>query len=209
MCYGKEATLIIQQRLTLSDRKVVQAIAEGPYLQYFIGLPRFQSKTPFRPSLLVEFRKRLNSDILEKCNEVIIRALQEAEQKAKESAPKKRGRKPAVEAPDENGNLGAAILDATCAPSYIRYPQDFSLLNEAREKLEGMIDWFYKKYDLDKKPRTYRRVARKVYLELAKSKKRTKSKIRATVRKMLGYVKRDLGYIETYMADGYAMTDKK
>ena len=31
------ATLIIQQRLTLSDRKVVQAIAEGPYLQYFIG----------------------------------------------------------------------------------------------------------------------------------------------------------------------------
>ena len=203
------ATLIIQQRLTLSDRKVVQAIAEGPYLQYFIGLPRFQSKAPFRPSLLVEFRKRLNSDILEKCNEVIIRALHEAEQKAKESAPKKRGRKPAVEAPDENGNLGTAILDATCAPSYIRYPQDFSLLNEAREKLEGMIDWFYKKYDLDKKPRTYRRVARKVYLELAKSKKRTESKIRATVRKMLGYVKRDLGYIETYMADGYAMTDKK
>jgi len=93
--------------------------------------------------------------------------------------------------------------------SYIRYPQDFSLLNEAREKLEGMIDWFYKKYDLDKKPRTYRRVARKVYLELAKSKKRTESKIRATVRKMLGYVKRDLGYIEAYMADGYAMTDKK
>ena len=201
--------LIIQQRLNLSDRRLVQAITEGPYLQYFIGLPRFQNKAPFQPTLLVGFRKRLNREILEKCNEVIIRALQEAEEKAKAAAPKKRGRKPADEKPDENGNLGTAILDATCAPSYIRYPQDFSLLNEAREKIEGMIDWFYKTYGFDKKPRTYRRVARQDYLELAKCKKRTESKIRATVRKMLGYVKRDLGYLAGYMSEGYAMTDRK
>ena len=201
--------LIIQQRLNLSDRKVVQAITEGPYLQYFIGLPRFQSKAPFQPTLLVEFRKRLNQEIIEQCNEVIIQALQEAEEKAKAAAPKKRGRKPADEKPDENGNLGTAIIDATCAPSYIRYPQDFSLLNEARVKLEEMIDWFYKRYGFDKKPRTYRRIARQDYLELAKCKKRTESKIRATVRKMLGYVKRDLGYLEGYMSEGYAMTDRK
>lgn len=30
---------------------------------------------------------------------------------------------------------GTLMLDATCAPSNIRYPQNFSLLNEAREKL--------------------------------------------------------------------------
>ena len=190
-------TLIIQQRLTLSDRKTTKAIEEGPYLQYFIGLPRFQNKAPFQPTLLVEFRKRLTPEIMEKCNEIIIRALKEAEQRAAEAAPKKRGRKPAEEVPAENGNLGTAILDATCAPSYIRYPQDFSLLNEAREKLEGMIDWFYKKYGFDKK------------LALAKSKKRTASKIRATVRKMLAYVKRDLGYLAGYMSEGYAMTDRK
>ena len=170
--------LIIQQRLNLSDRRLVKAIIEGPYLQYFIGLPRFQSEAPFQPTLLVEFRKRLSPEILERCNEVIIRALREADEKAKEAAPKKRGRKPEEEIPDENGNLGTAILDATCAPSYIRYPQDFSLLNEARVKLEGMIDWFFKTYGFDKKPRTYRRVARKDYLELAKCKKRTDSKVR-------------------------------
>ena len=202
-------TLIIQQRLTLSDRKTVKAIEEGPYLQYFIGLPRFQNKAPFQPTLLVEFRKRLTPEIMEQCNELIIQALEKAAQKAKETAPKKRGRKPAEEVPDENGNLGTAILDATCAPSYIRYPQDFSLLNEAREKLEGMIDWFYKEYGFDKKPRTYRRIAHRDYLELAKCKKRTDSKIRATVRKMLAYVKRDLGYLEGYMSEGYAMTDRK
>ena len=201
--------LIIQQRLNLSDRRLVKAIIEGPYLQYFIGLPRFQSEAPFQPTLLVEFRKRLSPEILERCNEVIIRALREADEKAKEAAPKKRGRKPEEEIPDENGNLGTAILDATCAPSYIRYPQDFSLLNEARVKLEGMIDWFFKTYGFDKKPRTYRRVARKDYLELAKCKKRTDSKVRATVRKMLGYVKRDLGYLESYMSEGYAMTERK
>ena len=165
-------SLIIQQRLTLSDRKTAKAIAEGPYLQYFIGLPRFQNEAPFQPTLLVEFRKRLTPEIMEQCNEIIIQALEEAEQKAKEAAPKKRGRKPAEETPDENGNLGTAILYATCAPSYIR-------------------------------------VAHQDYLELAKCKKRTEAKIRATVRKMLAYVKRDLGYLEGYMSEGYAMTDKK
>ena len=44
------------------------------------------------------------------------------------------------EAPAESAdNSGTLILDATCAPSNIRYPQDFSLLNEAREKLEKII----------------------------------------------------------------------
>lgn len=36
------------------------------------------------------------------------------------------------------------MLDATCAPSNIRYPQDYSLLNEAREKLEHIQTGFVK-----------------------------------------------------------------
>ena len=37
----------------------------------------------------------------------------------------------------ENGtNSGTLILDATCAPQNISYPQDVNLLNEAREKLK-------------------------------------------------------------------------
>jgi hypothetical protein len=38
------------------------------------------------------------------------------------------------------GNKGTLILDATCAPADIHFPTDTSLLSEAREKLEGMID---------------------------------------------------------------------
>ena len=48
--------------------------------------------------------------------------------------------KQAAEAPDEYGNVGTGILDATVSPSNICYPRDFSLTNEAREKLEAMID---------------------------------------------------------------------
>lgn len=77
---------------------------------------------------------------------------------------------------------GTLMLDATCAPSNIRYPQDFSLFNEAREKLETIIIRFCKSYGFSR-PRMYRKQARKNYLALAKAKKRSTKKIRATIRK--------------------------
>ena len=83
------------------------------------------------------------------------------------------------------------ILDASCAPSNIKYPQDFQLLNEGREKLESIIDRFCKDYSLAK-PCMYRKEARKNYLKLEKSKKRSTKKIRATIHKQLGYVIRNL-----------------
>ena len=54
-----------------------------------------------------------------------------------------------LEVPDGTAlpdNMGTLILDATCSPSNIRYPQDFSLLNEDREHLEGIIDYFNDTY---------------------------------------------------------------
>ena len=51
-------------------------------------------------------------------------------------------------------------------------------------------------------------MARKEYLALAKSKKRTEKKIRATIRKQLGYVRRDLEYLGDYMEAGYALPSK-
>ena len=38
------------------------------------------------------------------------------------------------------GNSGTMIVDATCKPPNIRYPQDVSLLNEARENAEKLLD---------------------------------------------------------------------
>ncbi len=44
---------------------------------------------------------------------------------------------------------------------------------------------------------------------LRNAKKRSTKKIRKTIRKQLGYVNRDLGYLEQYMSEGYAPTSKE
>ena len=47
------------------------------------------------------------------------------------------------DAADHQGHRGQLIVDVTCAPADIRYPTDVSLLNEAREKTEELIDAFH------------------------------------------------------------------
>ena len=150
--------LIIQKRKKLSDRDVIKEIQENPYLQYFLGMEKFSHQAPIKPSVIVSFRKRLTADYLMEVNEYIL----EISGVTKEHEPKNESKnaKAANTRSDDIENLGTAILDATCSPSNIRYPQDFSLLNEAREKLEDMIDYFHKNYHPWDKPRTYRRIAR-------------------------------------------------
>lgn len=68
-------------------------------------------------------------------------------------------------------NQGTLIVDATCAPSQIKYPRDMELLNEGREKLKKIIDHLHDPKTDGKKPRTYRHRARKQYLNIARCKK--------------------------------------
>ncbi len=62
-------------------------------------------------------------------------------------------------------------MDATVAEQAIRYPTDLSLLNEAREFSERIIDKLYPQTGLRKKPRTYRQQAHKAYLGLVKQRR--------------------------------------
>ena len=64
---GKESS----SEYKYSDRELVEQIKENPYYQYFIGLPGYEYKAPFAPSLLFEFRKRLNEQVLAEINEMI------------------------------------------------------------------------------------------------------------------------------------------
>lgn len=191
-------SLIIQKRKKLSDRQLVKEIGENPYLQYFIGCENFEHKCPFTAPLLVLFRKRMSTEVLIDVNNLFLESAGCSSEHADD---------PQNTAGDETENLGTQILDATCSPSNIEYPQDFALLNDGRVKLEEMISWFCKRYGLTK-PRTYKIVARKEYLALAKAKKRPAKKIRAFIRKHLGYLRRDIGYLEKFMSDGYAMSSK-
>jgi hypothetical protein len=42
-------SLIIKERCCFTDRETVEQITENPYLQYFIGLEKYQLEPPFDP----------------------------------------------------------------------------------------------------------------------------------------------------------------
>jgi len=189
-------SFIIQQRMGFSDRDLVKQIQENPYYQYFIGLESFQHIPPFVPTLLVEWRKRINVSFVIKANDALCDAM-----------PKERRNKKSFGLSSRGTLVATQVCDATVAPQNIRFPQDTSLLNEARTKLEKMIDWFCSQYGLEK-PRTYRKVAHKEYLAFAKSKKPSIDRIRQTIRQQLGYVNRDMKYVDDFIRQGYDLDSK-
>lgn len=197
--------LIIQTKFQFADRELVEQITENPYLQYFIGLPGYQEEAPFDASTLVLFRKRITAEIPMEANKYL---LAHKEDGKNDNPPPSAGGSDTPDISKEDGNKRTLTLDATCAPVNIRYPQDISLLNEAREKLKAIIYRFCKSYGLPL-PRRYRRRARKDYLAFAKSRKHSAENIRKELRKQLGYVARDIRYLDGFMSRGYAMTDKE
>ena len=64
--------LIIKARLGLTDEELVKQIKENPYLQFFIGLERFQYSPPFDPTTQACFRKRFPESVVNECNERIV-----------------------------------------------------------------------------------------------------------------------------------------
>ena len=87
------------------------------------------------------------------------------------------------------------IVDATCAPSNIRYPQDVSLLNEARESAEKLLDVLHDPAD-GKKPRTYRQRARKDYLKYVRCRKHTAKMTRKAIGKQLTFIRCMMGTLK-------------
>ena len=188
-------SLLIQKQYHYPDEELVEQIRENPYYQYFIGLSGYEDKIPFVPSLLVEFRKRLSEDVLNEINEMIIEYnAQKSDDDNDSNDGNHSGSNDTDNTSESSGNSGTLILDATCAPQNIKFPQDIELLNEAREKLEDMICRISDEYYFYR-PRMYREKARKDYLALAKCRKRGAKKIRKAIKKQLQYIRRDLGYI--------------
>lgn len=194
-CRMAIGSLIIKEKMGLSDVETVEMIAEHPYLQYFIGLHTFADRTPFDASTMTYFRKRMTPEILCEINQMIV----EAGRKAQESNDDDNANGAASGSCDKNesiekDNQGTMILDATCVPADIHFPTDVSLLNESRVKLEELIDHLYQGV-AGTKPRTYRQKARQSYLRFARNRRPRTKQIRKAIREQLGYVRRDLGHV--------------
>lgn len=184
---------LIQAEYGFSDVETAQMIQEHPYLQYFCGYPGYDDEhLPFDPSLMVHFRKRLTPEILGEINELILAAQETSEDN---------------DSDDEGGNSGTMIVDATCAPSQIKYPQDTALLDSARKSSEQIIDELHTAGE--KKPRTYRKRARKDHLAFVRTRKPGAKKIRKAIGKQLGYLARNLRSIDTMLEQGGKLSDRQ
>ena len=189
--------LIIKEKLGISDRETVEQIRENPYLQYFIGQLTYSNELAFDPSLLVHFRQRISLNLINKVNERMV-------EKMRSTTRVKTEKKKDSDARNESLNRGKLIIDAPSAPADISYPTDLGLLNRARVHTEKIINVLYKqlKKPTNKKPRTYRNIARKDYLAVAKKRRSTHNKRKQALKKQLQYIKRNLAHIEQLIESG-------
>lgn len=181
-------SLIIKEKMGLSDMETVAQVKENPYLQYFIGLEEYQQEAPFDASMLTHFRKRLNhADLARLQEELLQRHLEEERRKSKDDDDDEDG---------GSGNKGRLIVDATCVPADIAYPTDIGLLNDAREKTEKLIDELCAMHPEGlSKPRTYRKNARKAFLAVGMKQRLSKRALHRGIRKQLQFIGRNLRHI--------------
>jgi IS5 family transposase len=98
---------------------------------------------------MVNFRKRLPEAVVNDCNERIVRhglkviRLSDS-QGLGDTNGSGGGSTSSAARPKSSSqkqlNQGSLLIDATCTPADIRHPTDLSLLNEAREATEILID---------------------------------------------------------------------
>ena len=82
------------------------------------------------------------------------------------------------------------------------------ILNQARRQTEKILDSLYKTCQTKKvkKPRTYRKKARKDYLKVAKKRRPSRQERRGAIAKQLQYIKRNLSHIEKLINEGAELT---
>jgi len=214
--------MIIKHKLKLDDRETIETIRENMYMQYFLGLKGYTYEDVFDRSLFTTLRYRLGTDKFDDMTQQIILRSEGKEDVAKKdldehsnditnskwdrgnndvSLPIKQGSteiesKETVTEQKPKENEGILIVDATVADQMIAYPTDLGLLSRSREESERLIDELCKALVINDKPRTYRRVARKQYLHVAKKKNKSKNEIRKAIGQQLRYLRRNLKSID-------------
>lgn len=190
--------IFIKENDNLTDEGTVAAIAENPYMQYFLGLTAFQAEPLFDSSMMTHFRKRFPVEFVAKVNEYVCTGVWPEQQrnvdrndtqdennhpnppdaniqeKSAQSGKKNKNtsKKKLKKEKKQKKNCGKLIMDATVAPADIKYPTNIDLLNKSREHLETAVDilWEEAPHKGHKLPYSKKK-ARKFHLSLAKRKK--------------------------------------
>jgi hypothetical protein len=174
-------TLILKHQFQMSDEETLQLILENPYCQYFIGLAQFAITMPFEVSSLSRVRERLGDKTFQEFEQTLIATLVEK----KLIQPK------------------GLQVDATVYESDITYPTDCGLLEKARTFCVKQIGQLSQV--VNKKVRTYCRVARKAYLNFSKKKHRTHQQIRRMQKSLLQYLRRNIKQVSGLIKEAKAL----
>ena len=209
--------MIIKHIEDLTDRTTILHIQENIFMQYFLGYSSFTNEAPFTAPLFVAIRKRMSLELTTKISEVIaLHCMEDWEPEEpldkdpdppqSASVPESEagvvarpaGMEPVVVTPPPQGKL---IIDATVAPQNITFPTDLKLLCAARRKREQLIDLLYDP-DLHGpvKPRTYRNIAQKLFLNTAKKKAKSNKELYKSNGRQLRFLRRNLKHIDTLIS---------
>ena len=199
-------TLFIKEFYDYSDRETVASIKENPYLQYFLGFPKYSYEISLHPSSLTYFRKRFPADAVSRINKQFIESERNRETNSTDEPPDNTMPPSGMASTEgtsniqsegqmEEGNRGTIILDATCCPADIQFPTDVRLVHEARLKSEALMDYLQAGSN-EVKPRSYRERADKEYKRFVRNRHPSDKIRRSVLRRQLGYLNRNLRSIE-------------
>lgn len=163
--------------------------------------------------MMVYFRKRLPESVVNDCNERIVHhglnvirsaAAIDHDDDSSHGGEAARPADQQIGSKMTQPNQGSSLIDATCLPSDIRNPTDLSLLNEARELTEILIDAMHAQVRdaFGHKPRTLHKQTRQQFLAVAKKKQPRINKIRKAIKQQLAHLKRNLTSIDALIACG-------
>ena len=179
---AKDAQLIIglillKHMTAKSDEEISLELQENIYWQAFCGLEHFETERLLESSSLTKMRKRLGIEFIRELEEETYKVLI-----------------------DKRIIKGKGLLvDATVFPEKVKYPNDVELLNDVRTWLVKKIKAIGKK--TGKKVRTKCRTAKKIYLDFAKKRRKTKKAIKKAKRQMQQFVRRNIKQLESVIKE--------
>lgn len=141
---------LLKHMTVLSDVGVVLELQENVYWQAFCGMEQFETGKKLDASSLTKIRHKLGPKFVKDLETKTYRVL--------------------IEKKIIRGK--GMLVDATVMPEKIRYPNDVGLLNDVREWTVGWLKEVVKV--TGEKIRTYRRKARKLFLNFSKKKLKTR-----------------------------------
>lgn len=199
--------MMIKHIESLTDRDTIQHIKENMYMQYFLGYSSFTDEAPFTAPLFVAIRKRMTLELTGKISELIALHFVKEEEPSDDPPINKpdtgAGGSESQNEPGKDSDpstpapRGKLLMDATVAPQHITFPTDLKLLDAARRKSEQLIDKLYNPLlHGQQKPRTYRNIARKLFLNTAKKRAKSYKEIHKANGRQLRFLRRNLQHID-------------